>query len=298
MENSEKVVALPRTESQSHAKEGFLSKMGSQLLTSITSKPLSNDELLQKELASRELKKIKLTTEKERSKKIAEVVSESSNSEEISRELAVRITEILVSKQQNEHLHPRYIFNSIYYDKFHLLQRVLEANPEFIEDTDAVGGSPIHVAYLYEKYDIGRWLVSNFPDQALRPYTNKSTYTELPPEYMPYTGETILHMCIIRRKHDEVRFLLDFYRDRKESVPSCAKRLEAIMKKQQSLNKGQLLSQSEKFEFAVAEASTKKSRFNDDLIDYLNNGLHSLLFSRAVGTFFNINGNFYCGEVS
>ena len=46
-----------------------------------------------------------------------------------------------------------------------------------------------------------------------------------------------------------------------------------------------------------SDKTEKKSRFNDDLIDYMNNGLHSLLFARAVGTFFNINGNFYCGEV-
>ena len=170
-----------------------------------------------------------------------------------------------------------------------MLQKVLLCNPKLIEDTDAVGGSPIHVAYLYEKYEIGRWLVSNFPDQALRPYTNKSTYTKLPPEYMPYTGETILHMCIIRRKHDEVRFLLDFYRDRKQSVPSCVKQLEARNKHEKSLSKENSTDQSDKPE--------TRSRFNDDLIDYAKNGLHSLLFSRAVGTFFSIKGNFYCGEV-
>jgi len=191
---------------------------------------------------------------------------------------ATRIRELLVSKQQKEHLSPSSVFNLIYNDKLHLLLKELKKNPDLIKDGDAVGANPVHVAYLYKKYEIGRWIVSNYPDESLLPYSTRSTFRELPERFMPYYGENILHMCIIRRDHTEVRFLLDFYRERLKSVPSVERRLRALKQ-----NK-------EKFE------SLKKFSASESFVDYTQTGLTILLSAKAKGTFFAIDGNFYCGE--
>ena len=199
---------------------------------------------------------------------------------------ATRIRELLVSKQQKEHLSPSSVFNLIYNDKLHLLLKELKKNPDLIKDGDAVGANPVHVAYLYKKYEIGRWIVSNYPDESLLPYSTRSTFRELPERFMPYYGENILHMCIIRRDHTEVRFLLDFYRERLMSVPSVTLRKAAIEKKAQhptgtptNLNSNKL---------RVAAGSRK--------VDYSETGLSIMLFAKATGTFFARDGGFYCGE--
>eukprot|EP01035_Chromulina_nebulosa_P032209 gene32209-42999_t len=100
---------------------------------------------------------------------------------------------------------------------------------KLINKRDAVGGHIIHLAYLLENYKIGRWLVQKYPHIALmahdgvlpaealqnKPDLNVPNYQEL----MPYTGENILHMVIVRRNYEEVRWLLDFYKDHRDSVP-------------------------------------------------------------------------------
>ena len=198
----------------------------------------------------------------------------------------IRVRELLVSKQQREHQNPKSVFNLIYNDKLPPLKRALQKNPDLISDGDAVGANPVHVAYLYKKYEIGRWIVSNYPDESLLPYSTRSTFRELPERFMPYYGENILHMCIIRRDHTEVRFLLDFYRERLMSVPSVTLRKAAIEKKAQhptgtptNLNSNKL---------RVAAGSRK--------VDYSETGLSIMLFAKATGTFFARDGGFYCGE--
>jgi hypothetical protein len=42
---------------------------------------------------------------------------------------------------------------------------------------------------------------------------------EIPADMMPYTGENILHIIIVRRNLEETRWLLDFYRNHQYSVP-------------------------------------------------------------------------------
>jgi nicotinamidase/pyrazinamidase len=44
-------------------------------------------------------------------------------------------------------------------------------------------------------------------------------------ERMPYVGENILHMVIVRRNYEEVRWLLDFYQDHRHSFPRGLVRL-------------------------------------------------------------------------
>ena len=118
-------------------------------------------------------------------------------------------------------------------------EHVLDKNcseEKLIDERDAAGANIVHLAYLLENYKIGRWLVEVYPSIALKPYAstlpteaiqNKPELKELMDieKLMPYTGETILHMVIVRNNYEEVRWLLDFYKDHKDSVPSGLVRL-------------------------------------------------------------------------
>eukprot|EP01037_Dinobryon_pediforme_P018100 gene18101-18340_t len=104
-----------------------------------------------------------------------------------------------------------------------LKEKIAEDPTLDIGEHDAAGANIVHLAYLYEFYHIGHWLVESYPDLALKPYSDN-----VPEEFadmgftegmMPYTGENILHIVIVRRNYKEVRWLLDFFKDHKDSVP-------------------------------------------------------------------------------
>ena len=99
-----------------------------------------------------------------------------------------------------------------------------------IYKTDATGATIIHKAYLLKFYEMGHWLVELFPELALRGYSDKlvdSLEGDFTPSEMPYTGLTILHLVILRKDYDEVRWLLDFYKDHKYSVEHGLEKLLA-----------------------------------------------------------------------
>ena len=88
---------------------------------------------------------------------------------------------------------------------------------------DAAGATAFHIAYLFEQYDIARYLVEHYPTEALLPYdgdcilfdsdTGKILLT-VEKKDMMYSGENILHIAIIKRNIPETRWLLEFYRDK------------------------------------------------------------------------------------
>lgn len=142
-------------------------------------------------------------------------------------------------------------------DASHLIRSEIkeEIKKSAIYYYDAAGANIVHIAYLCMHYHIGHYLVKRYPYLACAPYTSdiggliraiKGTEGkggarkevleekweslremmalqdgENAPleEKMLYTGENILHMTIIRRNYDEVRWLLDFYRDHRHSHP-------------------------------------------------------------------------------
>ena len=112
------------------------------------------------------------------------------------------------------------------------IRSVFKHDPEGREiyQSDATGANIIHKAYLFKLYEMGHWLVTAFPDLALKGYSDE-LLDELSQDYnpcdMPYTGLTILHMVILRRDYEEVRWLLDFYKDHKYSVESGLENLLA-----------------------------------------------------------------------
>lgn len=101
-----------------------------------------------------------------------------------------------------------------------------------IEETDSAGANIVHLAYLFAQYSIGHYLVETYPQLALQPYSGEipkelEYLEDAKPEWMPYTGENILHIVIVRRDYAEVRWLLDFYRNHRDSVPHGLSRLLA-----------------------------------------------------------------------
>ena len=91
------------------------------------------------------------------------------------------------------------------------------------------------MAYLLKKYRIGRWLVENYPIESLEPYSDyispetqikaAAEGLEISKSDMPQTGVNLLHMTIVQKNHTESRWLLDFYRDHKHSVPGGLSKL-------------------------------------------------------------------------
>jgi hypothetical protein len=73
---------------------------------------------------------------------------------------------------------------------------------------DSVGATPIHVAFLYGHYELGKTLVLERKDLAALTY---STLTTIGPrtELSPYEGENVLHIAIVQRDRRLAKWLLD-----------------------------------------------------------------------------------------
>ena len=68
---------------------------------------------------------------------------------------------------------------------------------------DSIGGTLLHQLYNYQKYEICRWIVVNFPEYGLEKYINT-----------PFKGKNILHQTILNKNFDETKWLLDYYSKR------------------------------------------------------------------------------------
>eukprot|EP01041_Mallomonas_annulata_P001254 gene1254-2428_t len=108
----------------------------------------------------------------------------------------------MAEQQTKQHFDTNQIF---YYGgddtRLSKLQEMLQRNNKAIDDRDAGGASVIHVSYIREQKIIQRWLVENYPEDALLLYSNDK----------PYAGENIMHIAIAKRDADEVQWLLNYY---------------------------------------------------------------------------------------
>ena len=129
--------------------------------------------------------------------------------------LLFRVNEGLYRKREDELHDETLIFGLVQRRERLLVKEALLANPDHLRLTDAVGASIVHHAYLNEDYELGHFLVENFPSQAVLPYASRSTIGNLLPEHMPYSGQNILHIAIVHRRVREVRWLLDFFNYRR-----------------------------------------------------------------------------------
>ena len=76
---------------------------------------------------------------------------------------------------------------------------------QFVRRRDANGATIFHLAYLYERYEIARYLVQTFPEEALLPYSSEHVEVQLKngdlvyvdPDFMLYTGIGCCQACHI-----------------------------------------------------------------------------------------------------
>ena len=133
--------------------------------------------------------------------------------------------------QSSEHSDPTKIFHWVLSGNLDALQRKLGSDkdkPMDIEAVDATGANVVHLAYLNGHYQMGHWLVETFPSLALRPYSDRppaELQGRFEGEQMLFAGQNVLHILIVQRNCDEVRWLLDFYRVHRDSEPGGLARL-------------------------------------------------------------------------
>lgn len=104
------------------------------------------------------------------------------------------------------------------------LEQLIQAIDKIPEDDrekrvvskDGAGATIIHIAYLFQHFHIGRYLVERFPNLAAVRYDVVEA-VEGDYRMMPYLGENILHIAIAHRAHDEVDWLLKFFSEKGKS---------------------------------------------------------------------------------
>jgi nicotinamidase/pyrazinamidase len=84
---------------------------------------------------------------------------------------------------------------------------------EAVMHKDGAGATIIHIAYLFQNFHIGRYLVDRFPELSTVRY-DAVEEVEGDCRMMPYLGENIMHIAIAHRAHDEVEWLLNFYKEK------------------------------------------------------------------------------------
>ena len=91
------------------------------------------------------------------------------------------------------------LFHAIQMDRLDLLERYMNIKGDtvlFTRKYGSVGPTLIQWAYLYKKFEIGRYLLSFAPERALDIVNSPVFY-----------GENILHMAIVHGQADEVKYL-------------------------------------------------------------------------------------------
>jgi ankyrin repeat protein len=121
-----------------------------------------------------------------------------------------RLGRILVEAQTKQHISQK-LFKMVCEGNERDFQTYLDQGlllPEKVRMADKAGATIIHIAYLYQNFNLGRKLVTEFPKESLLRY-GKGILHETE---MPYYGENILHMAIVHRNYDETKWLLEFHR--------------------------------------------------------------------------------------
>jgi hypothetical protein len=151
------------------------------------------------------------------------------------------INEIFLRTQMMEHKTDDYLQYYIVNKNFKGLQERLkfakyeQNDRELVLKMNSGGGNVIHLAYLFQQYDVGRWLVMNYPVEAAVSHSNhvsSNVYNEgkkygytITKEDMVYTGENILHIAVVHKNIEEVRWLLEFYSNHLHSFQYCLQNL-------------------------------------------------------------------------
>lgn len=125
--------------------------------------------------------------------------------------------QMLVEKQTAFHSSPDpdNLFHTLLKGNFEEFKKHCLDVSTAVDTRDPVGACVFHIAYLYGIYDSGRWLVENYPTECLNTYGVPAGYTD-DKDFLPYTGENILHMVIMQRSLEQAQFILKTYEEKGE----------------------------------------------------------------------------------
>jgi ankyrin repeat protein len=147
-------------------------------------------------------------------------------------ERMIKVGRILVEGQMNDHQNIQ-TFALTQKGKLDELKVLLRDATEkskrpvedFIKVRDAVGGTILHMAYLYCQHEIAQYLVEIAPKCAALEYDIPQLVVVAFPDQSeeeqkllgPYVGENILHMLISQRAYEQVKWLFNFLKTKVSS---------------------------------------------------------------------------------
>ncbi|OWY94622.1 hypothetical protein PHMEG_00035595, partial [Phytophthora megakarya] len=95
------------------------------------------------------------------------------------------------------------IFRAVRANDVDAALRLVDADDNCLMLRDSVGAAPIHIAFLFGHYDLGKRLVLRCRPLATLTYSSEDQHAPC-----PYEGENILHIAIIRRELELVQWLV------------------------------------------------------------------------------------------
>ena len=107
--------------------------------------------------------------------------------------------------QHKEHEKP--IWKAVKAGNVDEVLRLCDEDIGVLNKRDPEGAAPIHIAFLYQKNEVGKALVTRYPECALHQYDRRLCNPPAAPG--PYAGENILHIAIVHRDFELVEWLLD-----------------------------------------------------------------------------------------
>jgi hypothetical protein len=78
---------------------------------------------------------------------------------------------------------------------------------------DSTGATLLHQLFRYQKWELFKWTVTNFPDFGLVPHRLQDG-----DKILPYGGQNILHMAVLAGQYDKAKWILNFYSRHSDSA--------------------------------------------------------------------------------
>jgi hypothetical protein len=121
----------------------------------------------------------------------------------------------LNSLAANEH----YNVDSTYYDLNKYNRQCI--GPEYFAESgchwkaythkwDSNGATILHQCFQHRKYDLVKWIITNYAEFSLEPYLLTKIVNGQSVK-LPYGGQNILHMAVLAKNHAMAKWILDFY---------------------------------------------------------------------------------------
>lgn len=104
---------------------------------------------------------------------------------------------------QQQRMHQEGVFHFVKIGDLKGVMDCVTKDPNTLQNRDAVGAAPIHIAFLYKQFEIGKYLVEKYSESATCVYEGTESVKS------PYAGENILHIAIIHGAIDIVAWLLE-----------------------------------------------------------------------------------------